>query len=102
MTMRSAFVVQDDGTLAVYQHAEDIFDYVLDFADLLAGGDTIASSVWTGTGVSIVAPLQDASTASVFVAGTSGIVSHTVTTAAGRRKRTEFAVLPLPVAALPG
>ena len=101
MTTRSAFVMQDDGTLAVYQHADDIFDYVLDFADLLAGGDTIASSAWTSTGVSIVAPLQDGATASAFVAGTNGIVSHTVTTAAGRRKRTEFAVLPLPAVTLP-
>jgi diacylglycerol kinase family enzyme len=101
MTTRSAFVVQDDGTLAVYQHADDIFDYVLDFTDLLAGGDTIATSVWAGQGVEIVAPLQDGATASAFVAGTSGIVSHTVTTAAGRRKRTEFAVLPLPAVTLP-
>lgn len=101
MTTRSAFVVQDDGTLAVYQHADDIFDYVLEFADILAGGDTIATSVWTGNGVSVVAPLQVGSTASVFVAGTSGIVTHTATTAAGRRKRTDFAVLPLPVVTLP-
>jgi len=101
MTTRSAFVVQNDGTLAVYQHADEIFDYVLEFTDILTGGDTIATSVWTGTGVSIVAPLQSGSTASAFVAGTNGVVSHTVTTAAGRRKRTEFAVLPLPLAALP-
>lgn len=99
MTTRAAFVVQTDGTLAVYQGADDILDYAIDHADFLTGADAILTSTWSSTGaVTVTAPAQDGAVASAFVAGTDGGVTHTVTTVLGRRKAVTFCVLPEPVA----
>jgi hypothetical protein len=96
MNARTAFHVREDGSLAVIQHADDILDYALDHTDLLAVGDTIATSVWTSDVVVITAPEQDGAIVSAFVAGTGGSVSNVVTTAAGRKKRIDFCVLAPP------
>lgn len=98
MTTRSAFVVRDDATLAVYQSADDVLDYALDHADLLTDGDVIISSVWTSTGdIVLTNPAQDGAIVSALIGGTQGSAKNLVTTAAGRRKAVTFCVIP-PVA----
>lgn len=99
MTTRSAFVVREDATLAVYQSADDVLDYALDHADLLTDGDVIASSVWTSTGdIVLNNPTQTGSIVSALIGGTQGSAKNIVTTAAGRRKAVTFCVTPPPIA----
>lgn len=99
MTTRSAFLIRQDGTPAVYQGAADALDYGLDHADLLDGGDTIISSTWSATdALTINAPTVTGSVVSALIGGTGGSVTNVVETAAGRRKAVSFCVLPVPVA----
>ncbi len=100
MSIRTAFTVRADGTLAVFQRAEDILDYAHDYAELLTDGDTIATCTWAATGTVTLSDEQIAgSVVSVAIAGTGGSVTSTVTTTHGRRKSVSFCVLAPAVAA---
>lgn len=93
----TAFIIPLGGTLAVMQSAADVLDYGFDHRDLLTGGDTVVSSVWTKTGaVTLGAEAVDGAVCTVFVAGTSGSVTNAVITDQGRRKTITFCVLPEP------
>ncbi len=91
---KSAFTVQPDGTLAVWQRQDDVLDYGIDYAKLIDDGDAIVNSEWLSVGVTLSSPGQHGALVSVFVGGAGGSVTNTVTTAKGRRKTTVFAVLP--------
>lgn len=92
---RTAFFVRPDTTLAVMQRPEATLDYGLDYSDLVSDGDTIVSSVWTSLGgVVLSGESQSGAIVSVRVAGTSGTVTNTVSTAHGRTDAVSFCVLP--------
>lgn len=95
---RTAFILRSDATIAVFQRAEDKLDYALDYAELVADGDSITSSTWSHTGpLTLSADGQAGAVVSVTVEGTQGSVTNVVTTAIGRRKAVTFCVLPSPV-----
>ena len=99
MTTRTAFILSADATLAVYQRPEDKLDYALDYAELVADGDSITSSTWSYTGtLTLTAEAQVGAVVSVTVEGTQGRVTSVVETALGRRKAVTFCVIPPAVA----
>lgn len=99
MTTRTAFILRADATLAVFQRPEDRLDYALDYAELVADGDSLASSTWSSTGTLTLSDEgQDGAVVSVTVEGTQGSVTNLVVTAQGRRKAVTFCVLPPVVA----
>lgn len=100
MTTRTAFILRSDATLAVFQRPEDRLDYALDYAELVADGDSLASSTWSSTGALTLSDEgQDGAVVSVTVEGTQGSVTNVVETALGRRKAVTFCVIPPVVAA---
>ncbi len=99
MTTRTAFILRSDATLAVFQRPEDRLDYALDYAELVADGDSLASSTWSSTGaLTLSDESQSGAVVSVTVEGTQGSVTNLVETAQGRRKAVTFCVIPPVVA----
>lgn len=93
---RSAFIRLPAGALAVYQGPLDQLDYGIDYSTLL-GDDPIVSSDWEGSGdITLARDAIAGAVASVFVTGSGGTVTNTVTSAGGRRKSVSFCVLPMP------
>lgn len=99
MTTRTAFILRSDGTLAVVQRQEGRLEYGLDYAELVADGDSVVSSAWSCTGtLTLSDPAQSGSVVSVTVEGTQGSVTNVVETAKGRRNAVTFCVIPPVVA----
>jgi hypothetical protein len=99
MTTRTAFILRADATLAVFQRPEDRLDYALDYAELVADGDSLAASTWSITGtLTLSDESQSGAVVSVTVEGTQGSVTNVVETAQGRRKAVTFCVIPPPIA----
>lgn len=99
MTTRTAFILRADATLAVFQRPEDRLDYALDYAELVADGDSLAASTWSSTGTLTLSEQgQAGAVVSVTVEGTQGSVTNVVETAQGRRKAVTFCVIPPVVA----
>ena len=99
MTTRTAFILRSDATLAVFQRPEDRLDYALDYAELVADGDSLTSSTWSSTGTLTLADeARSGAVVSVTVEGTQGSVTNVIETAQGRRKAVTFCVIPPAVA----
>lgn len=95
MSKGSAFFTRDDGTVAVFQSADDCLDYGLDHAALLVDGDEIAASTWAAEGgIVIESEGVVGAVAVAMVAGTGGHLTNFITTRQGRRRVTTLCVEP--------
>ena len=100
MSNRTAFLLRNDASLAVYQRPDEKLDYALDYSALVSDGDAITSSAWTATGdVVLSAESQSGAVVSAWVAGAGGVVTNAVETAMGRKRVVSFCVIAPPAAA---
>lgn len=77
-------VFEDNEGFLVWTKGEDTTeDFVLDWTDRL-DGDTISTSSWDMDGPTSVSESNTTTSATIFVSGSSGRMTNTITTAGGR------------------
>jgi hypothetical protein len=74
------------GHLYVYQDKDETLDYEIDWTSWL-DGDTIDSVANSASGVSVTSSSNTTTANTIWVQGTSGEVTTTITTASGRIKQ---------------
>ena len=81
---------KDGGRWAVYQDADEVLDYVIDWTGLL-DGDTIATSTWTADGATIDSESETTTAATVWISSPQGggKITNTIITAGGRTLEVE-------------
>lgn len=82
---RKEWFRDESGLPTIAQHKDDVRVHNIDWSNhpTILAGDTISTSSWEGSGVTLSGASLSSAVTSVTVAGTDGTAKNTVVTAAG-------------------